>query len=72
MLLISIWLLGALLRQYFWYSQSNNREKFVQILEDVKQIEDRHEKAMADAAAKGNLWNPLSSKKAIEEEIKVK
>lgn len=69
--MISNYLRSEINRAYFWYSQSNNRHKFEQILEDVKKIQDRHEKSMADAAAKGNLWNPLSSKKAIEEQIKV-
>ncbi|MBA0668239.1 hypothetical protein Goklo_001172, partial [Gossypium klotzschianum] len=57
-------------RAYFWYSQSKNRKKFEQILKEIEEIEDRHDKAKADAAAKGNIWNPLSSKKAIEDQIR--
>ncbi|XP_021299539.1 proton pump-interactor BIP103-like isoform X2 [Herrania umbratica] len=50
----------------FWYSMSRNKEQFVQILEGVMQIEERQQKAMADAASKGNI-----SKKAIEEQIRL-
>ncbi|EOY14217.1 Proton pump interactor 1-like protein [Theobroma cacao] len=56
-------------RAYFWYSMSRNKEQFVQILEGVMQIEERQQKAMADAASNGNIWNPLSSKKAIDEQL---
>ncbi|TYH34916.1 hypothetical protein ES332_D13G158200v1 [Gossypium tomentosum] len=58
-------------RAYFWYSQSKNRNKFEQILKEIEEIEDRHDKAKADSAAKGNIWNPLSSKKAIEDQIRL-
>ncbi|KAK6228996.1 hypothetical protein SCA6_017947 [Theobroma cacao] len=58
-------------RAYFWYSMSRNKEQFVQILEGVMQIEERQQKAMADAASKGNIWNPLSSKKAIDEQVRL-
>ncbi|GMJ11628.1 proton pump interactor 1 [Hibiscus trionum] len=58
-------------RAYFWYTQSNNREKLEQILKQVEQIEDRHDEAKAAAAAKGDIWDPLCSKKTMEEQIEV-
>ncbi|XP_039012266.1 proton pump-interactor BIP131-like [Hibiscus syriacus] len=58
-------------RAFFWYSQSNNREKFEQILKQVEQMEDRLDEAKAAAATKGNIWDPLSSVKAMEEQIEV-
>ncbi|KAK8542546.1 hypothetical protein V6N13_136881 [Hibiscus sabdariffa] len=58
-------------RAYFWYSQSNNREKLEQILKEVEQIEDGHDEAKAAAAAQGGIWDPLSSKKAMEEQIEL-
>ncbi|XVF29625.1 hypothetical protein REPUB_Repub15cG0138100 [Reevesia pubescens] len=41
------------------------------MLEKIKQIEERKEKALADAIAKGEPWNPLSAKRAILEQIKL-
>ncbi|KAK8479261.1 hypothetical protein V6N11_064489 [Hibiscus sabdariffa] len=58
-------------RAYFWYSQSNNREKLEQILKEVERIEDGQDEAKAAAAAQGDIWDPLNSKRAMEEQIEL-
>ncbi|KAK6266342.1 hypothetical protein QUC31_017179 [Theobroma cacao] len=62
-----------LLQEYiWWYSYGNiDKARYIQMVENMKQIEEREEKALGDAIAKGEPWNPLSAKRAIQEQIKL-
>ncbi|XP_017974565.1 PREDICTED: uncharacterized protein LOC18602310 [Theobroma cacao] len=62
-----------LLQEYiWWYSYGNiDKARYIQMVEKMKQIEERKEKAVGDAIAKGEPWNPLSAKRAIQEQIKL-
>ena len=42
------------------------------MLKDIKQLEIAKEKAIADASVKGKIWNSLGTKKALQEEFKVR
>ncbi|KAJ6763859.1 RNA-BINDING PROTEIN YLMH-RELATED [Salix purpurea] len=43
-----------------------------QILKEMKQLEIAREKVLANASVKGKIWNSLGTKKALQEEFKVK
>ncbi|KAF9670761.1 hypothetical protein SADUNF_Sadunf13G0102400 [Salix dunnii] len=43
-----------------------------QILKQMKQLEIAKEKAIANASVKGKIWNSLGTKKALQEEFKIK
>lgn len=45
--------------------------KYEHVVEEMRQIEERTQKGMADAAAKGKTWNPMSLKRAKQNQIKV-
>ncbi|KAJ6360854.1 hypothetical protein OIU77_004805 [Salix suchowensis] len=43
-----------------------------QMLKEMKQLEIAREKAVANASMKGKIWNSLGTKKALQEEFKIK
>ncbi|KAB5530082.1 hypothetical protein DKX38_020163 [Salix brachista] len=43
-----------------------------QMLKEMKQLEIAREKAVANASVKGKIWNSLGTKKALQEEFKIK
>ncbi|KAK8631346.1 hypothetical protein V6N13_080100 [Hibiscus sabdariffa] len=45
--------------------------KYTRMLEKLQQIEERKKNALADSGEKPNIFNPLSLKSAIEEQIKI-
>ncbi|XVF65860.1 hypothetical protein PTKIN_Ptkin09bG0284900 [Pterospermum kingtungense] len=65
----------SLFKQYLqWYSYRWNfidKARYTQMLEKMKRIEERKDKALADSAKEGNIWYPLRVRNAIQEQIKV-
>ncbi|KAK8548257.1 hypothetical protein V6N13_054939 [Hibiscus sabdariffa] len=55
-----------------WLSLGDiDKSRYTQMLEKLKQIEEKKEKTLADSANKANIFNPLTLRNAIEEQIEV-
>ncbi|KAL4271407.1 hypothetical protein GQ457_13G027700 [Hibiscus cannabinus] len=55
-----------------WLSWGDiDKSRYTQMLEKLKQIEDKKEKTLADSANKAHIFNPLTLRNAIEEQIEV-
>ncbi|KAL4271560.1 hypothetical protein GQ457_13G027690 [Hibiscus cannabinus] len=48
-----------------------DKSRYTQMLEKLKQIEEKKEKTLADSANKSNIFNSLTLRNSIEEQIKV-
>lgn len=54
------------------HSETDEDARKQAILKDIKKHEVVREKAIANAVVNGKLWNSLSSKKSIQEEVSAK
>ncbi|KAL4273423.1 hypothetical protein GQ457_13G030380 [Hibiscus cannabinus] len=55
-----------------WLSWGDiDKSRYTQMLEKLKQIEEKKEKTLADSANKAHIFNPLTLRNAIEEQIEV-
>ncbi|XP_025012894.1 uncharacterized protein LOC8262049 isoform X2 [Ricinus communis] len=67
MLNASIW---GLICQSYHCSYSIDEVQYRKIIEEMNQLKCIREKAIANAAVKGRIWNSLGSKETIQDEVK--
>lgn len=62
-------LVWNLYRRMEYYSKNKTRDE--EIFNEMKEVEEGRKKAISTAASEGKIWDPLTSAKAIQDEIRV-